>query len=142
MVHDVEKAYHRLWPRLLLSTAPTCSMSQGLMYVSRFSDADEKQPTHTCNRTLRQTSPFSALYVSKDLSFFSPSTASTTSYSFRPQMLSFPRWPLLFQLRLLLLKPGLATSMWKLEQKGFTSRFPRGLEQCPSATLLCLSFFT
>lgn len=40
------------------------------MYVSGLSDAHEKQPTHTCNRTLRQTSPFSALYVSEVFSLF------------------------------------------------------------------------
>lgn len=56
MVHDVEKAYH----------APTCCMSQDLIYVSGFSDADEEQSTHTHNRLLAN-SPF---YVSKGLSFF------------------------------------------------------------------------
>lgn len=66
----MEKPYHCLQPRLLLSPAPTCCMSRNLMYVSGFSDADENQPTHTRNRTLRQTSPFSALFASKDLSFF------------------------------------------------------------------------
>lgn len=142
-MHEVDKAYPCLQPGLLLSPAPTCCTSQDLMCVSGFSDAGEKQPMHACNRTLRQTSPFLALYVSKGLSFFfSPSTASFTSYSFGPQMLCVPKRPLLFQLRMLLLKPGLATSMWKPGQKDFTSRFPHGIERCPSATPLCLSFFT
>lgn len=117
-------------------------LSQDLMYVSGFSDADEKQPTHTHNRTLRQNSPFSALYVSKDLSLFFFIYCLYYFLQLQTSNAVFPKRTLFFQLRMMLLKPGLATSIWKLGQKGFTSRFLHGIKQCPSVTLLCLSFFS
>ena len=114
----------------------TLCMSLGLVMLM-------KTNQHTLVTGLSGKLPLSQLFLHLRICpFFSPSAASITFYSFRPQMLFFPKWLLLFQLRMMLLKPGLAMSMWKLGQKGFTSRFLHGIEQCPSVTLLCLSFFT
>lgn len=69
VVHDMKKAYHCLQPRFSFLLHPPAACF-GTSCVSLVFSAHEKQPTHTHNTTLRQTSPFSALYVSKDLTFF------------------------------------------------------------------------
>lgn len=125
-----------MWKRLTMHPPAACLrtsyMSLGLVMLM-------KSNQHTL---ITANSPF---YVSKGLSFFfffPLSTTSTTSSIIRPQMVFFPKRPLLFQLRMILLKPCLTNSMWKLGQKGFTSRFTYGIEQSQSVALPCLSFFT
>lgn len=99
--------------------------------------------TRTLITGLSGTLPLPQFFTCPRICPFSPSIYCLHYFiTFRPQMLFFPKWPLLFHLRTVLLKPGPAMSTWKLKQKGFNSRFPHGIKQRPSVTVLCLSFFT
>lgn len=86
---------------------------------------------------------FSNTFVSKDLGFFHSFNCLYYFLQLQTSNNVFSQVDsAVFQVRVMLLKPGLQTSMWKLRQKGVTSSFPHGIKQCISVALLCLSFFT
>lgn len=88
------------------SPAPTCCVSWDLMYVPGFSYT----------------------FVSKDLGFFHSLYCLYYFLQFQTSNNGFSQVDsAIFQIRMMLLKPGLPIGMWKLRQKGVTSVSPEAL---------------
>lgn len=97
LVHDMSKTSHCLQQRIPLSPAPTSCVSWDLMY---------------------------ATFVSKDLVFFHSLYCLYYFLQLQTSNNGFSQVDsAIFQITVMLLKPGLQTSTWKLRQKGYL-QFP------------------